>query len=430
MTYPLKHKIRLQLQIGEPDAFILSQTLLNNASKGVAGLEDFNLNTNAILDQDQLDGGKFFWLNVLNDTSTISINRGMSIGQGGQPYPQAGTLYAQIDNPTVDPMNSIQFRPNIKVRFQTYFQGDWRNVFLGRLREIDSQYTVTGQVIVTLEATDMIDELNQCVIDNFAVPVENTGERINRILDEVNINKDLIPETSYHAFEMQAEELNQNALDACLDAVTHEMGSLFVTRNNKLQFLNYGDTNTPYVANPIFTNGDITTDNQITLTGIQMSSGKELFFNKAIGVTENDPNIYVKQGSISVQRYGLHSYENRAMKFDVPVDLDQNNNPIPEAGIGQTEVFAWLDKFLARWADTPLEITYTGTRRYPKSVSVINRADDLRYPIVAEIGDEVTVNFETDYVDITQDSMVLGISHDIDVDRWVSTIDLVPIPNN
>lgn len=430
MTYPLKHKIRLQLQIGEPDAFILSQTLLNNASKGVAGLEDFNLNTNAILDQDQLDGGKFFWLNVLNDTSTISINRGMSIGQGGQPYPQAGTLYAQIDNPTVDPMNSIQFRPNIKVRFQTYFQGDWRNVFLGRLREIDSQYTVTGQVIVTLEATDMIDELNQCVIDNFAVPVENTGERINRILDEVNINKDLIPETSYHAFEMQAEELNQNALDACLDAVTHEMGSLFVTRNNKLQFLNYGDTNTPYVANPIFTNGDITTDNQITLTGIQMSSGKELFFNKAIGVTENDPNIYVKQGSISVQRYGLHSYENRAMKFDVPVDLDQNNNPIPEAGIGQTKVFAWLDKFLARWADTPLEITYTGTRRYPKSVSVINRADDLRYPIVAEIGDEVTVNFETDYVDITQDSMVLGISHDIDVDRWVSTIDLVPIPNN
>jgi hypothetical protein len=77
-----------------------------------------------------------------------------------------------------------------------------------------------------------------------------------------------------------------------------------------------------------------------------------------------------------------------------------------------------------------LEITYTGTRRYPKSVSVINRADDLRYPIVAEIGDAVTVKFLTDYVDIEQESMVLGISHDIDVDRWVSTIDLVPIPNN
>lgn len=430
MTYPLKHKIRLQLQIGEPDAFILSQTLLDNASKGVAGLEDFNLGVNSVLDQDQLDGAKYYWLNVLSDTSTITINRGMSIGQGGQPYPQAGTLYAQIDNPTIDPMNSIQFRPNIKVRFQAFYNGDWRNIFFGRLREIDSQYTVNGQVIVTLEATDVIDELNQAVIDNFAVPIENTGERIYRILGEAGINRSLIPETTYHDFEMQAEEINQNALDACIDAVTHEMGSLFVTRNNKLQFMNYGDTNTPYVSNPIFTNGDITTDNEITMTGIQMSSGKELFFNKVVGVTENDPNIYVKQGTISVKRYGLQSYEKRDFKFDVDADLDQDNNPIPEAGIGQTKVFAWLDKFLARWADTPLEITYTGTRRYPKSVSVINRADDLRYPIVAEIGDAVTVKFLTDYVDIEQDSMVLGISHDIDVDRWVSTIDLVPIPNN
>ena len=48
---------------------------------------------------------------------------------------------------------------------------------------------------------------------------------------------------------------------------------------------------------------------------------------------------------------------------------------------------------------------------------------------MAEIGDQVTVKFLTDYVDIEQESMIIAISHDIDPRRWVSTIDLVPIPN-
>jgi hypothetical protein len=89
-----------------------------------------------------------------------------------------------------------------------------------------------------------------------------------------------------------------------------------------------------------------------------------------------------------------------------------------------------LDKFLARWADTPAEITYKGHRRFPKAVSCINRVNDLRYPMVAEIGDQITVDFETDYVDVEQDSMILSISHDITPDRWLSRFELLPVPNN
>ena len=429
MTTPLSSSIRLQLQIGEPQGFILSQTPMGSVTAGVAGLEDLRLDVNAVLDEDQLDGSKYYWLNVLGETSHISIQRGMAIGQGGQPFPLAGTLYATVDSPTIDPFNSIQFRPNVKCRFQVFYDGDWRNVFRGRLREIGSQYSVDGQVLVTFEATDAIDDLNQGVLDLFEVPAENTGQRIRRILTEAKIDKDKVPATSFHDFEMTDEELTQNALEASIDALTHEMGSLFVTKDNQIQFLNYGATNSPYVEDPIFTNGEITEDNEITLTGVQMSSGKELFFNKVIGQTANDPNIYVKQGTISIKRYGLNTFEYRAMKFKLDLDLDEQDIPIPEAGAGQTEVFSWLDKFLARWADTPQEITYTGTRRYPKSVSVINRPDSYNYPVMAEIGDQVTVKFLTDYVDIEQESMIIAISHDIDPRRWVSTIDLVPIPN-
>lgn len=426
----LKEIVRLQFQTGEPNGFILSQTPLGHPTKGVAGLEDFRLNENAVLDADQLDGAKFYWLNVLNDTAEIAVARGMAIGGGGQPYPFAGSLTCEIASPEIDPFNSIQFRPNLKVRLQVYFQNKWNNLFTGRLREINSTYDVDGNVLVNFEATDAIDELNQIILDEFTVPAEKTGERIHRILEEGNIDNSLVPETSYHDFEMIGEKLNQNALEATLDAVTHEMGSLFVTKKNQFQFLEYGQTNEPEMQTPIFTNTDIDTPEKISMTGIEMSSGKELFFNKCIGTTAYDPNVYIKQGTISIQRYGLQVYENRGLKFDCGFALDENNNPIPDIGAGQTQVFSWLDRFLARWADTPLEITYVGTRRFPKTVSVINRVDDLNYPVVAEIGDQVTVNFQTPYVDVEQESMVLGIRHSLNPDRWVSEFDLVPVPNN
>jgi hypothetical protein len=184
------------------------------------------------------------------------------------------------------------------------------------------------------------------------------------------------------------------------------------------------------IQNPVFTNQTPSASNEISMTGINMSSGKELFFNKAIGTTAYDENIYVKQGSISIERYGLQVYENRALKFDLGLSNDENGDPIPQLGAGENLVFDWLDKFLARWADTPEEITYVGTRRFPKSISVINRTDNLQYPIVAEVGDQVSVNFQTPYVDLEQDSMILGIRHSINPDRWISEFELVPVPNN
>jgi hypothetical protein len=426
----LKNTVRLQFQIGEPNGFILSQTPLGSTRNKIAGLEDFRLDQNAVLDADQLDGAKNYWLNVLDDTASITIQRGMAIGAGGQPFPVAGSLTAQIASPEIDPFNSIQFRPNLKVRCQVFFQNKWQNLFTGRLREINSEYDVDGNVLVDFEATDAIDDLNQIILDNFTVPAEKTGKRIARVLREGGLDSSLVPESSHHTFELQAENLNQNALDACLDAVSHEMGSMFVTKSNKVQFLKYGETNEPAISNPIFTNTAIDTDNQISMTNVGMSSGKELFFNKCIATTANDENIYVKQGSISIQRYGLQVYENRSLKFDLDLPMDENGDPIPQIGAGQTKVFNWLDKFLARWADTPQEITYVGTRRYPRTVQVINRMDSLKYPILAEVGDEVEVNFQTPYVDLNQKSMILGIRHSLNPTQWVSSFELVPVPNS
>jgi hypothetical protein len=56
--------------------------------------------------------------------------------------------------------------------------------------------------------------------------------------------------------------------------------------------------------------------------------------------------------------------------------------------------------------------------------------DSLKYPILAEVGDEVEVNFQTPFVDLNQKSMILGIRHSLNPTQWVSSFDLVPVPNS
>ena len=47
-------------------------------------------------------------------------------------------------------------------------------------------------------------------------------------------------------------------------------------------FLNYGQTSTPEIVNPIFTNNAINSANKVGMTDLEMSTGKELFFNKIV----------------------------------------------------------------------------------------------------------------------------------------------------
>lgn len=417
----LSEVCRLEIQTGEPNSFILSHSKLNNATNKLAGLEDFRLDVNSVLDEDQFDGASFYYQNVLDDAASVTIRRGMTLGTGATPYAVAGSINAVVRSKVFDPFYTPQYKTGAKTRFTVNYNGiDYVSIFEGRLRNINSEYDVDGGTLVEFEATDAIDDLAKVQLNAVSFPKENTGERMQAIMDEAGYETDLIPDSSGHSYELAAETITNTALEACEIVNDHELGALLVTKDNKVQFLTYGQTNTPEVANPIFTNKTIDSINKISMTDVGMSSGKELFFNKVIAKTENDATIYEDTATVSVQRHG-----------EVPFrKTDLNFHTAGGAGSGSTAVNEYMDRFLERWSDIPNDIQYTDPRRYARRAYCINRTTDFRYPVIAEIGDKVTIDFETDYVDVNQESMVMAITHDLNPDRWLSTFDLIPVPNN
>ena len=416
----LSEVCRLQIQTGEPDSFVLDQTELNDGDFGIAGLEDFRLNVNAVLDEDQLDGGSFFFTNVLDDASSVSISRGMVIANGATPYAIAGSVSALVRNNEYDPFVTKQFKTGRTTRFQVLYDDEWHNVFQGKLRSVTSDYDVDGRTFVRFEATDLIDDLAQTQLKAVSFPAQNTGERMQALMQGQGYDIEFIDDTSAHSYDLAAQTITNNLLEECENINYQELGAFYINKDNQMVFLNYGQTSTPEIANPIFTNNAINSANKVGMTDLEMSTGKELFFNKVVAKTDNDPDTYELIAATSKARHGEVAFSNSSLNFATAGG----------AGSGQTVVTEYMNRFLERWSDIPETIDYTDPRRYAKTVFTINRPNDLRYPVLAEIGDAVKVDFDTDLINFNQDSMVLSISHDIDPDRWLTKINLIPVPNN
>ena len=416
----LSEVCRLQIQTGEPDSFVLDQTELNDGDFGIAGLEDFRLNVNAVLDEDQLDGGSFFFTNVLDDASSVSISRGMVIANGATPYAIAGSVSALVRNNEYDPFVTKQFKTGRTTRFQVLYDGEWTNVFQGKLRSVTSDYDVDGRTFVRFEATDLIDDLAQTQLKAVSFPAQNTGERMQALMQGQGYDIEFIDDTSAHTYDLAAQTITNNLLEECENINYQELGAFYINKDNQMVFLNYGQTSTPEIVNPIFTNNAINSANKVGMTDLEMSTGKELFFNKIVAKTDNDPDTYELIAATSKARHGEVAFSNSSLNFATAGG----------AGSGQTVVTEYMNRFLERWSDIPEKIDYTDPRRYAKTVFTINRPNDLRYPVLAEIGDAVKVDFDTDLINFNQDSMVLSINHDIDPDRWLTKINLIPVPNN
>ena len=416
----LSEVCRLQIQTGEPDSFVLDQSELNDGDFGIAGLEDFRLNVNAVLDEDQLDGGSFFFTNVLDDASSVSISRGMVIANGATPYAIAGSVSALVRNNEYDPFVTKQFKTGRTTRFQVLYDDEWHNVFQGKLRSVISDYDVDGRTFVRFEATDLIDDLAQTQLKAVSFPAQNTGERMQALMQGQGYDIEFIDDTSAHSYDLAAQTITNNLLEECENVNYQELGAFYINKDNQMVFLNYGQTSTPEIANPIFTNNAINSANKVGMTDLEMSTGKELFFNKIVAKTDNDPDTYELTAATSKARHGEVAFFNSSL----------NLATAGGAGSGQTVVTEYMNRFLERWSDIPEKIDYTDPRRYAKTVFTINRPNDLRYPVLAEIGDAVKVDFDTDLINFNQDSMVLSIDHDIDPDRWLTKINLIPVPNN
>lgn len=211
------------------------------------------------------------WVDISDDLDSFTVSRGR---QTEDDQAQTGTLTATLvdDERKYDPNNEAgEYYPNIKVKRQlqvlaTHSNGRTYSVFRGNIDPKDGWVRTEGDVpsraLVACPANDAFDLLNgiQILGSSLDGPVELSGTRIVRVLDEVQAIKPLVGWTlatsalatgtalAYYEpiladidagnEDVQATDATtrQSALQWIRDAEATEPGFVYVDQNGQIQF--------------------------------------------------------------------------------------------------------------------------------------------------------------------------------------------------
>lgn len=353
--------------------------------------EAFILN-NPTLGQLNYGGGLsgFEFVDVTSMATIVSFTRGRN--RNTEQF-NAGTASVSFRDPDrlLDPLNTASpYYPFVLPRQPIKIYANDEQQFSGLITGWDRSYdfTVQGDV-VTAQCSDPFTVLANMAMDGFTPGVENTGERINTVLN--------LPEVSYQGpyyvdfgqSELGAFAVNDgtNVLSYFQNITASEAGWLFMSREGVLTFLDRHTT-----INPVPTIEFTDAGGGVPYQSLTNQFGDELLFN-AIQMQSPAGAVQTATDTDSVGYYQAQTYSK----------LDLLNSTT-------SEVQNLADAFLGLHS-VPLQ-RFTGISIQLAALASAHQTDVLAVELVDTV--DVTKSFSTGTPSsVTQRVIVSGIAHAI-----------------
>jgi hypothetical protein len=253
------------------------------------------------------------FIDATSYVKTFSIGRGKS--RELDRY-QAGHITVKFDNTKryFDPTftgspfyGQIVPRRPIRVTVKGIVQ------FTGIVDDWDLSFTVDGQSEAVCNANDSMAVLAQQNLSTDTYPQENTGARINRVLNSAGVVYDSIARTidpGQMFVAAQTVDATIGALDHLQQVETSESGSLFIDKNGNVVFQ---DSSRVIPATTLAKFGDNNID--IGYQGMQIIYGSELLYNSAnVSRTGGVTQTFVDNTSATT--YGLRNIDQSTLLSD------------------------------------------------------------------------------------------------------------------
>ena len=253
------------------------------------------------------------FIDATSYVKTFSIGRGKS--RELDRY-QAGHITVKFDNTKryFDPTftgspfyGQIVPRRPIRVTVKGIVQ------FTGIVDDWDLSFTVDGQSEAVCNANDSMAVLAQQNLSTDTYPQENTGARINRVLNSAGVVYDSIARTidpGQMFVAAQTVDATIGALDHLQQVETSESGSLFIDKNGNVVFQ---DSSRVIPATTLANFGDNNID--IGYQGMQIIYGSELLYNSAnVSRTGGVTQTFVDNTSATT--YGLRNIDQSTLLSD------------------------------------------------------------------------------------------------------------------
>lgn len=233
--------------------FITAQAPIGASSAGLI----FTTNNSLLA-----DSGRYFQLDGLLIEEGQSLN---TYFDGNRGQVGASAVYAW----TGTPGNSTS---------TATFTGESGFAFLGYIDDWDLSYEIGGNNTATIKASDGFNFLAKQLIPNQTMPIEPTGQRINRLINSEQI---LWPDNARNIdfgtkFVGTDVTSGDNALSYLQQIELSELGQLFVSKDGKLTFLD-ASRNNPVLVDSVATFSDDGLG--IPFTSLQVVYGTEQLTN-------------------------------------------------------------------------------------------------------------------------------------------------------
>lgn len=273
---------------GNPD---LPYIVLDDPIKGLLGSPDFFL------------GGVAFF-DVTEKVKGFTIDRGKSRFLDRFP---AGKLTIELDNNdrAFDPVFDAspfagQIIPRREVRV---FANDVLSME-AVIDDWDLDYSPEGNSIATIVASDALVVFANQTLNEITFPEEFSGERINRVLNNPNLNWNVDKrsiETGLQLLQGDTVEEGTNALTYLQQVSKSEPGSFFIAKNG---FATYRDRIPNQSSDNITEFSDDGT--AIPYKSIQVIFGSELLYNEVTVNIQDGGSVSVSSTSSQIE-YGISS---------------------------------------------------------------------------------------------------------------------------
>ncbi len=214
----------------------------------------------------------YCWTDIISTSTEITVDRGFDLNQSVVGRPEAGTLIADIADPSLNALQASGLGIGQKVRLRVV-EGSYEEIiFQGIATAISSYNNAIDTPMVYLEAVDVLAQLNGVLLDQ-GRPPETYAERLAYAV------------ASVPGLELSVAEDTQNlnamlepltALEMIVQSQDSEGSIVFMNKENKLYSSNrlwettvYGDDTVRNIQNDAryaFTN---------TITGETALRGRE-----------------------------------------------------------------------------------------------------------------------------------------------------------
>jgi len=351
-----------------------------------------------VIGENRLDG-EVDYRDVTNNVFSIAVNRGRN---RDLERTNAGTLGVQLRNQSrrFEPFNVdsdlngyIEPKKPIRVLINGF------PVFAGLSDDWNFDYSVGGDSVASVSATDGFAAFARQINSNISVPQQSSGERINAVLNQSVVgwpqNK---REVDTGDTVLAAGVLEDNVLTYLNSVEQSEFGLIFMTKDGDFAFR-------PRLVGPVSTATTFSdSGSDIPYEDIQLSFGSELLVNRTTIISE--AGTAVSENLASIVNYG--ATENN---FDTLLS-------------SSLQLQALADYIVARYGIPEFRV---------ENITVNLKAlpdNQIQQCLELELGDQANVIFTPNKIGepVAVRGRILGISHNLTPDSHKISIAFEALP--